>query len=478
MKARWILVVLYAILICVLILFNGCSSDSDEPATKSWHNPTNISDNISPDGQDACIFCNTHIWHKQIAMDDNGNIIIVWVQSDGTNKHIFKSERRNGVWTNPISLSDHISPNGQDATEPHVAMDNNGNAVIVWIQSDGSNYQVFKSERRNGTWHHPADLTDNISPDGQDVGWNDFSMGTVSVAMDNNGNAIVVWYQSDGSTTQIFKSEYRDNVWHHPEDITDNIGIAAASQPQVTMDDNDNAIIVYIASDGSSFQIFKSEYRNGSWHHPASISEHISPDGKMALFPQVAMANNGDAIIVWEQYVTSGVNESYLAIFKSEYRNGSWTNPLNLSYGPLDNGRFPQVEMDNNGNAIIIWEVFSASNFGTFTSAIMEYRNDTWTNRTGVQFNGEFVDLTHMAMDDNGNAIIVWPQSDGSNSQVFKSEYRSGSWHNPTGLSDNISSSGQGGNNPLVAMGNNGEAIIVYQGSDGANSQIFKSEYR
>lgn len=62
-------------------------------------------------------------------------------------------------------------------------------------------------------WKHPSDLSDNISPDEQDA-WFDFQ-----VAMDNNGNALIVWRQSDGNNWQIFKSEYRDGEWTHPEDL-------------------------------------------------------------------------------------------------------------------------------------------------------------------------------------------------------------------------------------------------------------------
>ena len=128
---------------------------------KTWTHPSSLSDNISPDGQNAD--------YPQVAMDDNGNAIIVWRQFDGSNFQIFKSEYRSGSWTHPASLSDNISPDGQDASIPQVAMDDNGNAVIVWSQSDGSNYQIFKSEYRSGTWTHPSSLTDNISPDGQDA---------------------------------------------------------------------------------------------------------------------------------------------------------------------------------------------------------------------------------------------------------------------------------------------------------------------
>lgn len=51
-------------------------------------------------------------------------------------------------WTHPSGLTDHPSPDGQDAEYQQVAMDDNGNAIITWWQSDGGNWQIFKSEYR------------------------------------------------------------------------------------------------------------------------------------------------------------------------------------------------------------------------------------------------------------------------------------------------------------------------------------------
>ena len=102
----------------------------------------------------------------------------------------------NRAWHNPANLADNISPDGRETIAPNVAMDNNGNAIIVWYQSDGANYQIFKSEYRDGIWHNPANLSDNISPDRQDAEY-------TKVAMDDNGNAIIVWQQYGN----IFKSE-------------------------------------------------------------------------------------------------------------------------------------------------------------------------------------------------------------------------------------------------------------------------------
>ncbi|PKN39251.1 MAG: hypothetical protein CVU62_03395 [Deltaproteobacteria bacterium HGW-Deltaproteobacteria-2] len=465
MKVRGIVASLLISLIFVLISLGGCSGGGDEGASgtsssKKWTHPASLSDNISPDAQNA--------GYPSVAMDNNGNAIIVWQQSDGTgyglNTQIFKSEYRNGTWANPSNLSDNISPDGSQVLAPEVAMDNNGNAIIVWMQYDGANYQVFKSEYRNGSWTHPANLADNISPDGQDAEF-------PHIAMDNNGNAIIVWDQNGGT----FKSEYRNGSWIHPANLSDHINPAGggAYNTEVAMDNDGNAIIVWEESDGFDSQIFKSEYRNGSWIHPSSLTDNISPDGSDARVSHVAMDNDGNAIIVWMQY--DGPNYQ---IFKSEYRNGIWTHPSSLTNNiSLDgtDAEYPNLAMDDNGNAIIVWNQSDGTNSQTFKS---EYRNGSWTHPSSLTDNispdGYDVYLSpHVSMDNNGNAIIVWDQNGGT----FKSEYRNGSWTHPANLSDHINPGG-GANNTEVAMDNNGNAIIVWSQDDGTNYQIFKSEYR
>jgi hypothetical protein len=350
-------------------------------------------------------------------------------------------------------------------------MDNNGNVVIVWSQLDGSMgcqmsttegpvivdcSQIFKSEYRNDTWSHPADPSDNISPDSE-------SAYNPHVSMDNNENTIIVWRTSWG----LFKSEYRNSTWSHPADLSDRIvqGVLVY-RPLITMDDNGNAIIVwYQNAVDIDWSIFKSEYRTDTWTHPADIYDNISPDGEDAKYPRVEMDNNGNVVIVWY---------TPWKIFKSEYRTGTWSHPVDLSDNINPDGQhivyFPWVAMDNNGNAIIVWQQSDGGNQQIFKS---EYRNSAWTHPTDLSDNispdGQDAESPQVAMDNSGNAIIVWQQSDGGNQQIFKSEYRTGTWTHPTDLSDNISPDGQDAESPQVAMDNNGNAIIVWSQYDDIN---------
>jgi hypothetical protein len=188
-------------------------------------------------------------------MDDNDNAIITWQQPNSSKYQIYISEYRSGSWTHPADADDNISPDAEDGRYPHPAMDNNGNAIITWRQTDGTNNRMAKSEYRSGSWTHPVDENDVFNPD-------EYTSGYPRVAMDDNGNAMITWYQSDGAYYQIYKSEYRSGAWTHPTGLTDHVSPDGqdAESPRVAMDDNGNAIIVW-HSDGPNNKIFMSEFR-------------------------------------------------------------------------------------------------------------------------------------------------------------------------------------------------------------------------
>ncbi len=442
-------------------------------SNKAWKHPSDLTDSISPPGYDA--------YDVRVAMKGEvGNAVIVWHQDNGTTDQIFMSEFLNGVWTHPADETDDISPGDTYAEYPEVAMDESGDALIVWNQDDGTGtYRIYMSEYRNGSWTHPSGLSDYISPD-TPVDSGGFYP---QVAMDDNGNAIIVWEQPDGANSQIFMSEYRNGSWTHPADTNTNISTDGfgAYEPRVAMDNNGNAIIVWHQSDGANAQLFKSEYRNGSWTYPADENDNISPDGQnVSSYYEVAMGDNGNAIIVWRQR-----DGTYDRIYRSEYRGGSWTHPLNINDN-LGFGNYhaylPDVAMDANGDTILIWKQSDGSDYQLYKS---EYRNGSWTPPADINdyisFSGSPLGYPYVAMDDNGQAIIAWDQDHPTDGYgyVYKSEYRGGSWTHPTSIDDYISPAGDNCSMMDIAMDPNGDAIIVWDQYDGAGiGQIFMSEFR
>jgi hypothetical protein len=463
----------FLLLIFLATCLTSCGSDTSI-SIKSWTHPTDLrNDSISPAGQQAS--------DHQAAMDENGNAIITWVQFDGVQTNVYVSEFRNKKWVHPAFLTDKFNP-GTGALNPAVALNDKGRAIIAWSQFDGSSGQIFKSEYIDKNWIHPASLDDHVNPNAQ------IWANHVRVATGNN-DAIIIWRQFDGQNHQIYKSEYRNGIWVHPASLTDHVSQAGKdtdiNSHQIAMDDNGNAIIVWVQSSGIDWVIFKSEYRNGTWSHPMSLSDFISFNGYQTSAPQIAMDNNGDAIIVWQQNTDDSIQ-----IFKSEYRNNTWNHPTSLSERisqKVYSGDWalnPQVDMNDLGTAIICWQQKDSAK-GSMNIYKSEYRNNAWINPVDLNENinplGGLVDLAEfpqIALDNNDNAIIVWRQYVDFHQQVFKSEFRNRSWLHPRSINDYISPGGQSADSPKVAMGNNGDAMIVWQQSDGTSTQVFMSEYR
>lgn len=446
--------------------------ESGAGSSKVWSYPLDYSDHLTSSAEGDVLY------PPQVAVNDAGEKIVVWCESDGARGLVFMSHYQNGAWSTPISPNATFTVDGQYCDDaPQAAMDDHGNIVVAWAQSDGSNNQVFISEYRNGAWTHPPDASGNISPNDQDA-------FRPRIAMDNDANAIVAWYQHDGSFNRIFKSEYRSGTWVHPADASDSIGPEEDSaDPELAMDNNGNAIIVWKAYDGNNDQIFKSEYRNGAWAHPSSLSDNLSPASEDATNVKVVMSDSGSALVVWLQ--SDGSDRH---VFKSEYQNGAWIHPAfladNLSLNGQD-AKDPAVAIDQDGNGVIVWTQSDGEYDQIFLS---ENRTGAWETPTSAHDNmsPDSVDSQYakVAMDDQGQSVVMWQQQDSNgDAKVAKAEYRAGAWVLPSSPDDHINFlglSGRAQEQGNVAMTSDGEAILAWRGynTDMTGYRVFIAEYR
>ena len=143
-----------------------------------------------------------------------------------------------------------------DALRPDIAIDPNGNAVVVRGQWDAFRENIWS--RRyipTGGWG-TAELieTDNTN-----------SAHDPRIAVDANGNVVTVWAQSDWA---------RDDIWSNRYTVTDGWGTAErieiddtdnAHDPRVAVDANGNALAVW-THDGVRDNIWSNRYTpDGGW---------------------------------------------------------------------------------------------------------------------------------------------------------------------------------------------------------------------
>ncbi len=432
---------------------------------KAWSHPQDLSASLYSFGDQTI--------NPQMAMNAAGDAVLCWEGYDdiSADYKIFISEYRDGVWSHPSADTDAIDiSSGSQYCD--VAIDAAGNSIVVW-QDNGTPDAIFISEYRNGAWSHPDDAADKINPDGS-------SGGYPQVAMDDNGNALIVWIQSDGVRPQVFMSEYRSGTWNHPDDLNDFISVSGLSANDnfyapglslsVKMDNAGNAIIAWLQRSGSYDQVYLSEYRVGSWNHPDDANDHVNPENStseyevQSCYLSLTMDDQENAILAWNFF--DGISTTQ--IYTSEYRNGIWEHPADVNdtfLGATDPTHI-NVTSDDNGDAILLWRGSDGATLRIFMS---EYRNGSWSAPTAISPEGSDPSSPHGVMDNSGNAMIVWQQSDGSNSQLFMSEYRDGAWVHPATISDYFSLTDFTAGGFDLAISDNGDAKVFWEVYDDEN---------
>jgi hypothetical protein len=151
--------------------------------------------------------------NPHIAVDAQGSATVVWESTVNAQGVVRAAVRpAGGLWQPPVDVSAvDASIFGSGATGQQVALGPQGSAVAVWQRWDGSNYIAQAAVRSAGLWQPPVDL----SAPGQDA-------TAPQVAVDPQGNAIAIWQRSNGDTTFRVQSAARSSGgdWEAPADVT------------------------------------------------------------------------------------------------------------------------------------------------------------------------------------------------------------------------------------------------------------------
>ncbi len=280
-----------------------------------------------------------------VAVDASGDALAVWSQFDGAFYSILATRYVVGTgWGTPTLIETHI----MDAFYPYVAMDSLGNATVGWVQSADESSLTANSIWVNryvvGTGWGIATQLDTNNTSGGSVGFH-------RIAMDDTGNAVVVWQQYDAGLTiyNIYASHYiMGTGWSTA--IVIETSSSTAFRPAVDMDGAGNAIAVwYQVVDGTSHSVWANRYVEGiGWSTPTLLREGRG----VASFPDIAFAPDGNAVAVWSQRDASG-NHS---IYANRYARDVGWNGVTLLESNSGTALQPDVEADSSGNAIAVWQ--------------------------------------------------------------------------------------------------------------------------
>jgi PKD domain len=409
-------------------------------AAPTWLAPTNL----SAAGENASA--------PRMAVDQQGDAVAVWERSNGSNDVVQASVRpvTAGAWQPPVDLSA-AGANTQYAT---VGSDARGDAVAVWQSYDGTEYTVWAAIRpeATGTWQAPVQLS----------ALGVFTM-TPQVAVDPQGDAIVVWtYYDDIDHHFLVQADRRlaGGGWEAPVQLSA-FG-QGAQNPQVGFDAQGDAVVVWDRYDGSHWIVQASRLKAGNpvWEVPINLSAA----GEDATEEQVALDSQGDAIAVWARRDASGN-----AIVQASVRPasvGSWKLPATNLSAPGESAYYPAVAIDPQGNAVAAWSRASGGDVIVQASSRLS-EDGVWQPAQDLSAAGEESYYPQVAIDPDGNAVAIWG-SDSGGVNTIESAARptpSGTWQ---GALD-ISAAG-GSSQPQFAFDSHGNGVAVWTRYNGTNT--------
>ena len=347
---------------------------------------------------------------------------------------------------------DYLSATFQNAEEPQVAISGSGVGLAVWERFDGANFRV---QARSRSSSGALGSVDTLSAAGQDA----FSP---QVAVNPTGAGIISWTRSDGANDRI-QAVTRSSSGVLGSVLTLSDPLQSAENSQVAIDQNGNAIVVWERFDGTNERIQAVKISSAGAAGPVKT---LSPAGGDAFGAQVAVDGNGNAFVVWSRFNSQQGVDKIQAV--RVFASGLVGPVLGLSSAPGD-AESPQVGMDASGNAVVVWEHFDGSNLRiqgrtrTPSGALSEIKD------LSISASDSFA--PQVAVNATGGGLVVWSRF-GSTCNCDRVQLVPFSSAAAVGTVQTISSSGEDGEEPQVGIAANGNGVAVWQTFKGSQEKI------
>jgi hypothetical protein len=283
----------------------------------------------------------------QVAVALDGSATVVWSRFDGTSFQV--QGRRVDPQGTPEVSTKNLSRTGQDAADPQVAVAPDGTATVVWKRFDGFHDRVEERRITAAGERLPAESTNLLSAEKQDA-------VEPAVASAPDGISTVVWSRFDGEDSIVQRRRIGANGV--PEGEAANLSAAAESaiQPEVVIAPDGEATVAWNRFDGSHWLI--QEQRLDSAGAPDGAVGGLSASGGDAAEPQLAIDAQGRATAVWERF--NGSN--FIVQARRLDPAGVPAAVRDLSATGRDAAE-PQLALAPDGSATVLWSRFDGSNF-------------------------------------------------------------------------------------------------------------------
>lgn len=309
------------------------------------------------------------------------------------------------------------------------------------------------------------------------------SMGRhADVAIGGNGDSIIVWENPQPGGERIAAQQFASDGSPLLLEFDFIQGWAPNKDPAVVMDANGYATVIWMATDFAGMKTVVGQRFNtvGASQGPAFEVAPFPEDVNVLQYrPDVAMDADGNILVVWIRLGPTGSGKVYGRRYHSD---GQPVGPEFLVASNLGDGLHDVAVVTNEiGNALVAWNVTG----GPDADDIYAQRYDNTGTPLGSIFqvntdSGSAHFHPAIAMDDSGNAVVVWDRiGDGDSSGIFGQRFDSTG--SPIGPEFQVNTTISGAQKrPAVAMDDDSNFVVTWQSGgdqDGDKSGVFAQVY-
>ncbi len=228
----------------------------------------------------------------------------------------------------------------------------------------------------------------------------------VQVAVDDAGQAIAVWQQSDGNLVTVRANYWDGQAWIGPEQI-DADADKAGTTPDIDLDSEGNAVAIWRLSDGSTRRIETADFDGSDW----SGSVAIDPGSQRLTGPRVGLAGNGKAVATWSLDASGNRR-----VYGNTRHDGAWGEALLLDDGGDTNISNAELAVDRAGRAFVVWN----QSDGTRTRTVARrWDGSTWLPLELLDNGLNPTFSAQIALAGDGSGAAAWLESVNGELQVF-----------------------------------------------------------
>ncbi|WP_257450792.1 Ig-like domain-containing protein [Archangium lipolyticum] len=339
-----------------------------------------------------------------VALDGQGQALAVWVQ--GTSSGAFRPFASRSVayagWE-PARELDTVHPG--DAEHPAVAVNESGFGVAVWELHDGAQVDLYAAEYTPGTgWSEPRLLESGAGP-----------VSAPRVGVDAQGNALVVWRQSDGTEDSLWATRrVQGGGWSSPLLLEAEAG--ATSVPALAVEKSGRALAAWLQPDsGGGVRVRASHFTPDSGWTPPEQASDLGSGASVAA----ALSANGSAVLVFRG--TDLASGSPL-IQATRFVPGEGWSPSTPLGRAVAGGDEPAVTIDRWGRAVAAWT--APGDVSPSSLRLQRFTpEDGWQP---VEVTTGRASQPSVAADGQGNFHIVWVGNVSGVDRVYAARYPEG----------------------------------------------------